>query len=202
MQAAVVNVLGQAPRYQSFPDPVAGEGEALIQVRAAGLHPVVKAMASGAHYSSDGEVPVVPGVDGVGMLEDGSRVYFAFVRKPWGTMAERAVAPRSMCIPVPDGLDDVRPRRSPIPECRHGCSMKERARAGCRRDGAGAGRDRRCRPACHPGGAASGSETGDRRGPKRGGHRRGGCGCGHRAGQLRKMRCARPLPPRQPRAST
>ena len=26
MQAAVVNKLGQAPEYQTFPDPVAGEG--------------------------------------------------------------------------------------------------------------------------------------------------------------------------------
>jgi NADPH:quinone reductase-like Zn-dependent oxidoreductase len=49
MQAAVVNVLGQAPRYQSFPDPVADEGEVVVKVRAAGLHPVVKARASGTH---------------------------------------------------------------------------------------------------------------------------------------------------------
>ena len=49
MQAAVVNVLGQPPRYQSFPDPVAANSEALIRVRAAGLHPIVKALASGSH---------------------------------------------------------------------------------------------------------------------------------------------------------
>src|ERR1700676_138660 len=66
MHAAVVNVLGQPPRYQSFTDPEPKDGEALIQVRAAGLHPVVKARASGAHYSSDGVVPAIPGVDGVG----------------------------------------------------------------------------------------------------------------------------------------
>jgi NADPH:quinone reductase-like Zn-dependent oxidoreductase len=107
MQAAVVNVLGQVPHFQSFAEPVAEEGEVVIQVRAAGLHPIVKGLASGSHYASAGQVPAIPGVDGVGALEDGSRVYFVFVRKPWGTMAERAVAPRNILMPLPDNLDDV-----------------------------------------------------------------------------------------------
>jgi NADPH:quinone reductase-like Zn-dependent oxidoreductase len=107
MNAAVVNVLGEAPKYQSFPDPDAQPGEVLIKVRAAGLHQVVKAIASGAHYSSGGGLPAVPGVDGVGTLPDGRRVYFGMLRRPWGTMAELAAAPVKMCTPVPDGLDDV-----------------------------------------------------------------------------------------------
>ena len=127
MQAAVVNVLGQAPRYLQFPEPVAGEGEALIQMRAAGLHPIVKALASGSHYSSGSAVPFVPGVDGVGLLEDGSRVYFVFARKPWGTMSERTVAPRSMCIPLPDGLDDTHAAAIANPGMSAWMSLKERA---------------------------------------------------------------------------
>jgi NADPH:quinone reductase-like Zn-dependent oxidoreductase len=108
MQAAVVNVPGEAPKYQSFPDPVLQEGEALIKVRAAGLHPIVKGLASGTHYaSSDSHEPSVPGIDGAGVLADGSRVYFVFVRKPWGTMAELAAAPKKMLVPIPDGLDDA-----------------------------------------------------------------------------------------------
>ena len=63
MQAAVVNVRGQAPKYQSFADPEPQEGEALVSVRAAGLHPLVKGLASGAHYASGGEGPAIPGVD-------------------------------------------------------------------------------------------------------------------------------------------
>lgn len=128
MHAAVVNVLGQAPRYQSFPEPEPAEGEALIQVRAAGLHPVVKAIASGAHYSARGEVPAVAGLDGVGVLEDGSRVYFGFVRKPWGTMAERAAAPRSKCIPLPDGIGDAEAAAIANPGMSAWMSLKERAR--------------------------------------------------------------------------
>lgn len=127
MQAAVVNVLGQAPRYQSFPDPEPAAGEVLIQVRAAGLHPVVKAMASGSHYASAGEVPAVPGIDGVGVLEDGRRVYFVFVRKPWGTMAERAAAPLSRCIPLPEGLDDLQAAAIANPGMSAWLSLKDRA---------------------------------------------------------------------------
>jgi NADPH:quinone reductase-like Zn-dependent oxidoreductase len=106
MQAAVVNVLGDAPKYQSFPDPVVQEGEVLVKVRAAGLHQVVKAIASGAHYSSGGGLPAVPGVDGVGALPDGRRVYFGGARRPWGTMAELAAAPQAWCVPLPDGIGD------------------------------------------------------------------------------------------------
>ncbi len=107
MKAAVVQVLGQPPKYQEFAEPAPGANEILIQVHAAGLHPIVKAIASGAHYSADGQVPMVPGLDGVGTRPDGMRVYFGSARKPWGTMAERCAAPASMCLPLPDGISDV-----------------------------------------------------------------------------------------------
>ena len=107
MNAAVVEAFDRPPRYAEFADPVAGDGEVLIEVTAAGLHPIVKALASGAHYGSTGALPFVPGVDGVGRLADGSRVYFGATRSPFGTFAERAVTAPRMCVPLPDGLDDV-----------------------------------------------------------------------------------------------
>ncbi|MGC1463752.1 MAG: zinc-binding alcohol dehydrogenase family protein [Terracidiphilus sp.] len=127
MQAAVVNVLGQPPSYQSFREPEPTAGEVLVNVRAAGLHPIVKSMASGAHYAASGDVPAVAGLDGVGVLEDGSRVFFVFVRKPWGTMAERAAAPRSKCIPVPDDLSDAEAAAIANPGMSAWVSLKERA---------------------------------------------------------------------------
>jgi NADPH:quinone reductase-like Zn-dependent oxidoreductase len=104
MKAAVVNTLGHAPEFQDFPEPVAGEGEAVIQMHAAGLHPVVKAIASGQHYSSRGQVPVVVGIDGVGALPDGSLVYCFAARPPFGTMSERTIVAPGKCIPLPSGL--------------------------------------------------------------------------------------------------
>ena len=127
MQAAVVNVLGQPPRYQSFPDPQPNADEVLIKVRAAGLHPIVKALAAGSHYMGTGQVPMVPGVDGVGTLEDGTRVYFGFARKPWGTMSELSAVPRDKCFPVPAGLSDAIAAAIPNPGMSAWLSLKERA---------------------------------------------------------------------------
>lgn len=107
MLAAVVHAFGQPPRLEEFPDPTPGDGEVIVQVRAAGLHPAVKALASGAHYGSADQLPKVAGVDGVGLLENGARVYFVTARPPYGTMSQRTVVPQAMCIPLPDGLDDV-----------------------------------------------------------------------------------------------
>ncbi len=126
MRAAVVNVLGEAPKYQEFRDPEPAEGEVLIQVRAAGLHPVVKARASGQHYSSAGAVPLIPGVDGVGITPDGRRVYFGVMRAPWGTMAELAPAPAGLQVPVPDGLDSATAAAIANPGMSAWVSLKER----------------------------------------------------------------------------
>lgn len=128
MNAAVVNVLGQPPRYQAFPEPDPGEGEVLIHVRAAGLHPIVKALASGTHYAAEGQVPMVPGVDGIGIRDDdGSRVFFGFARHPFGTMSERTVTAPARCMPVPEGLDDAIAAAIPNPGMSAWLSIKDRA---------------------------------------------------------------------------
>lgn len=128
MKAAVANVLGKAPTYQDFPEPTPIEGEAIIHVRAAGLHPIVKALAAGTHYAGKGEVPMIPGIDGVGTLDDGRRVFFAtFGRKPWGTLSERTIAPLSKCVPLPDSIDDAQAAAIVNPGMSAWLSIKERA---------------------------------------------------------------------------
>jgi NADPH:quinone reductase-like Zn-dependent oxidoreductase len=107
MKAAVVSTFSAPPHYADFADPTPTAGEVLVRVTAAGLHPIVKALANGSHYGSTGQLPFVPGVDGAGRLDDGTRVFFGGVRDPFGTMAEHAVVPREMCLPIPDSLDDV-----------------------------------------------------------------------------------------------
>ncbi len=107
MNAAVVYSFDTPPRYTTFADPVAAEQEVVVNVSAAGLHPVVKSQANGSHYASPQALPFIPGVDGTGRLEDGTRVYFGISRLPFGSFAERCVTGRSMCLPIPDGLDDA-----------------------------------------------------------------------------------------------
>jgi len=106
-KAAVVLGAGQKPVYANFAEPEPAEGEARIAVTAAAISQVVKSRASGQHYSSSGQFPFVVGIDGVGRLDDGRRVYFLFPRAPHGSMAERTVAPSARCLALPDELDDV-----------------------------------------------------------------------------------------------
>jgi NADPH:quinone reductase-like Zn-dependent oxidoreductase len=115
MKAAVLHQLGSAPRFESFEDPIAQEGEALVKVRAAALKPIDKLMAGGTHYASFRKLPTVCGIDGVGTLEDGARVFFGGPRRPFGAMAERTVARRMLCFPIPDGLDDATAAALPNP---------------------------------------------------------------------------------------
>ena len=114
MNAAVVESFDRPPRYTTFADPTPTGDEVLITVTAAGLHPIVRALAKGSHYGSTGQLPFIPGVDGVGRttartgsLESDTRVLFGSARPPYGTFAERAVARPAFCTPIPDGLDDA-----------------------------------------------------------------------------------------------
>jgi NADPH:quinone reductase-like Zn-dependent oxidoreductase len=107
MKAAVVRGAGRTPVYAEFSEPEPAAGEARIAVTAAAISQVVKSRASGRHYSSAGEFPFVVGIDGVGRLDDGSRVYFVMPRAPYGSMAEQTVVPRARCLALPDELDDV-----------------------------------------------------------------------------------------------
>ena len=132
MHAAVVSDFDVPPRYTTFADPVAAEGEQLVTVTAAALHPIVKALAGGTHYGSTGELPFVPGVDGVGRLADGSRVFFGMSRSPYGTFCERGLAANWMCIPLPDGLDDATAAGIANPAMSSWVALTERAKFAAR----------------------------------------------------------------------
>jgi NADPH2:quinone reductase len=107
MNAAVVESFDKPPRYTTFADPTPTSEEVLVTVTAVGLHPIVKSLAKGTHYGSTGQLPFIPGVDGVGRLDDSTRVLFGASRPPYGTFAERSVTKRSFCTPIPDALDDA-----------------------------------------------------------------------------------------------
>lgn len=106
MNAAVLHTFNQPPRFEEFPEPVAQENEVIVHVRAAALKPLDKQMASGSHYAAFRELPVVCGMDGVGCLDDGTRVFFAIPRAPYGSMAQRTIVSPSHSFPIPDNIDD------------------------------------------------------------------------------------------------
>lgn len=107
MNAAVLHALNNPPHFEEFPNPSVEEDEVIVHVQAAALKPVDKQIASGSHYASPRNLPVVCGIDGVGRLEDGARVYFAGPRSPYGAMAEHTVVSRQRCFPLPQELNDA-----------------------------------------------------------------------------------------------
>jgi len=106
MNAAVVTSFGEPPHYQQFevPQPATGD-EILVDVLAVGLHPRTRTGATGAHYTSTGTLPMIPGIDGVGQRPDGKRIYFVAANDVIGTMADKAVADVRRSIELPDGAD-------------------------------------------------------------------------------------------------
>ncbi|HEY5209209.1 MAG TPA: zinc-binding alcohol dehydrogenase family protein [Stellaceae bacterium] len=128
MKAAIVRAAGQTPVYGDFAEPVPSAGETRITVTAAAISLVTKARASGGHYSSSGQFPFIPGIDGVGRLDDGSRVYFVLPKAPYGSMAERTLVPSAHCLPLPDGLDDVTAAAIANPGMSSWAAYTERAR--------------------------------------------------------------------------
>ena len=106
MNAAVVTSFDQPPRYQQFEVPQPGSAtEVLVDVLAAAVHPRVRSGAAGAHYTSSGTLPMIPGIDGVGRAPDGRRIYFAAGDDVLGTMADRAVADLRRAVDLPDDAD-------------------------------------------------------------------------------------------------
>lgn len=115
MKAAVIHKTGDLPRYEDIADPVPQNGEQLIHVRAASIKNLDRMLVTGTHYGEHhGAFPAIPGVDGIGTLEDGTRVY-AGARPPYGMLAEKAIAMKGYCIPIPDIIDDILAAALPNP---------------------------------------------------------------------------------------
>ncbi len=125
MKAAVLHTLGTLPTYEDFPDPIPQNPQQLVlTVAAASLKNIDKIRASGAHYASYTALPVVVGLDAVGTLADGTRVYAQGVT---GTMAERALIERGRYTPVPAALPDA--TAAALPNAVIGAAMALKYRA-------------------------------------------------------------------------
>ena len=128
MKAAVLYQKDGLPQYTDFPEPIVqNDNELLISVRAAAIKHIDKSRASGKHYSTKndtGQAKVIGG-DGVGLLEDGTRVYAVGVN---GMAAEKALIEKSRMVALLDGIDDV--VAAALPNAVIGSAMGLRFRAG------------------------------------------------------------------------
>jgi NADPH2:quinone reductase len=97
--------------YEDVPEPVAGEGEVLIEIRAAGVNfPDVLIIQN--QYQAKPPLPFAPGAELAGVVSAvgpgvtdrkvGDRVIGS---STWGAFAERVVLPAARTLPMPEALD-------------------------------------------------------------------------------------------------
>ena len=108
MRAALIEAAGNGAHYGDFAEPGDHEGRQVVELVAAGIHPIVRGLASGRHYGSSGQWPLVPGTDAVVRSAEGVLAYSGFPQPPYGTLAERISVPSFLWIPLPEGADPAR----------------------------------------------------------------------------------------------
>jgi NADPH:quinone reductase-like Zn-dependent oxidoreductase len=115
MKAAVIYQTGEIPRYEEIADPIVKDGQQLAMVKAASIKNLDKSLAKGSHYDKTyRHFPAIVGVDGVAVLEDGTRVYTG-PAPGYGMMSEKTIIQPGYLVPVPDGLDDFTAAALPNP---------------------------------------------------------------------------------------
>jgi NADPH:quinone reductase-like Zn-dependent oxidoreductase len=126
MRAAVIEAVGRPPVIAEVPLPDRGPGEALVRILGASLNPVERHISSGRFFDGPPMLPYVAGVEGVGVVEEGSRlapgtrVRVEVIHPGYGrdgVLAEYAVLPeapderdrssQAMAFPVGDGVGDL-----------------------------------------------------------------------------------------------
>lgn len=108
MKAAVVRELGRPPVYSEFAEPQLEANETLVTMTASAVNPLTLTRAAGTHYSASTPPPFIPGIDGVGRTEDGTRVYLAQPpRPPFGTLAQRVPASKNRLLRLPESISDT-----------------------------------------------------------------------------------------------
>ncbi len=107
MKVAIVFQKGEFPKYvEDFEEPIIrNENELLISVKASAIKNLDKMRASGKHYSTENEnwEPKIVGGDGVGLLDDGRRVYAIGTS---GMIAEKAIVEKNRIVELPDNIED------------------------------------------------------------------------------------------------
>ena len=116
MRATVLHTPGEAPAVRSHPDPDHIPGHTVVAVTAAPIVPLDLLCASGTSYFGRPATPYVPGVQGVGVVEQsdvlapGTRVWFATsagMAPGDGSLAERCLVPDADVVPLTADVPDA-----------------------------------------------------------------------------------------------
>ncbi len=105
MRAAILKQYGKTPEVGEWDEPTAQDGQAAVEVLAAGMNPVDRLMATGSYPRGAPPVPSVVGREGIARLEDGTSTYFNSSIAPFGSFAERTLIDPERAFPLPEGLD-------------------------------------------------------------------------------------------------
>lgn len=96
---------GEVMRLEETDRPTPGDGQVLVEVRAANVN-FPDALLCRGQYQVRPPLPFTPGVEVCGTTEDGRRV-LATPALPHGGFADNVVADEAALLPAPDALDDA-----------------------------------------------------------------------------------------------
>ncbi|MFJ3576375.1 NADPH:quinone oxidoreductase family protein [Streptomyces rubiginosohelvolus] len=96
---------GEVMRLEETDRPTPGDGQVLVEVRAANVN-FPDALLCRGQYQVRPPLPFTPGVEVCGTTEDGQRV-LATPALPHGGFADYVVADEAALLPAPDALDDA-----------------------------------------------------------------------------------------------
>ena len=85
-----------------LPDPIASDGEELIDVSCIGINYADTHQTENSYLSKQ-TLPLIPGLEVVGKTASGRRVLASATT---GGYAQKALAPKAMCVDIPDGVSD------------------------------------------------------------------------------------------------
>lgn len=89
-------------RYAEADDPVAGDGEVLVEVARSGIN-FADTHATRNDYLAAQTLPLIPGAEVSGRTSDGRRVAALLAS---GGYAEKVAVPEQLLVPIPDEVDD------------------------------------------------------------------------------------------------
>lgn len=107
VNAAVAKTYGEVPSYELIDLPPATTNEIEIQVICVGIHRVVRSIVSGRHYIKPKTMPFIPGIDGVGKLPNGQKVYFVRMGSSSGSLSEYINIDPEFTLILPDAADPI-----------------------------------------------------------------------------------------------